>query len=288
MVETQTDRARTPLLELITQESLDEDYQHVAQQRAAAGETPREGAGLRGHWVATAVLAAFGILVTVAAVQTSQGEGVADSNRDSLLRQIADRRTTVSDAQKRIVRLRELNVGLQDNLDDVTTRERTSVNRTNRLAGATGFGPVSGPGVVITVNDAANGEAVRDEDLSLLVNGLWEAGAEAISINGKRLTGRSALRNSGAAINLNGPPPLSPPYVVSAIGDDKTLQADLIDTTTGLSFSNLADALGFRVKMQNVDDMTLPAAPQRLLRMRYAVPGTAEQNLKPHGKETSR
>ena len=83
-------------------------------------------------------------------------------------------------------------------------------------------------------------------DLALLVNGLWRAGAEAIAINGQRLTARSAIRNSGAAINVNGRPPLSPPYVVTAIGDTKTLQADLLDTSTGLAFQNGADALGFR------------------------------------------
>ena len=144
---------------------------------------------------------------------------------------------------------------------------------------------MSGPGVQITVEDAPNGEAVRDEDLQRLVNGLWEGGAEAIAINGKRLTSRSSLRNSGAAINLNGSPPLSPPYVVSAIGDKDTLQANLLDTSTGLAFSNVADALGLPVTMKNVDDLTLPAAAQR--RLLFAVKGTAEDNRKPDGKDTA-
>ena len=33
-----------------------------------------------------------------------------------------------------------------------------------------------------------------------LVNGLWQAGAEAISINGQRLTSTSAIRFAGQAI----------------------------------------------------------------------------------------
>jgi uncharacterized protein YlxW (UPF0749 family) len=285
------DRARTPLLTLITQESLDEDYQHVAEQRAAArarqGAVDDDGAGgsgRRGHWVAAAVVAAFGMLVTVAGVQTSQGSAVADANRESLLHQIDQRRDQSADLQGRILRLRERNVGLQDSLTEATDAERTTANRVERLAAQAGFGPVSGPGVVITVDDAPNGEAVRAEDLALLTNGLWQAGAEAIAINGKRLTTRSALGNSGPAINLNGAP-MSPPYVVSAIGDNKTLQANLLDTSTGLAFSNTADALGFRVTPKNLDDLDLPAAPLR--QPRHAVKGTAEENRRPDGKETA-
>jgi uncharacterized protein YlxW (UPF0749 family) len=284
-----TDRTRTPLLTLITQESMDQDYQHVAEQRAAARTAhepgDRDRTGTRGRWVATAVVCVFGLLVTVAAVQTSERSGVTSASRESLLRQVDQRRDLASDLQQRIVRLRELNIGLQDSLAQVDDDERTVTARTQRLAGQAGFGPVSGPGIVITVDDAPDGEAVRDEDLALLVNGLWEAGAEAISINGKRLTMRSGLRNSGAAINLNGPPPLSPPYVVSAIGDTRTLQANLIDTSTGLAFSNTADVLGFPVTMKTDDDLTLPAATLR--QPRHAVKGTAEDNRRPDGKENA-
>ena len=54
---------------------------------------------------------------------------------------------------------------------------------------------VHGPGLRITVSDNPDGSSdgrVRATDLRLLVNGLWQAGAEAIAINGRRLTGISA------------------------------------------------------------------------------------------------
>ena len=40
-------------------------------------------------------------------------------------------------------------------------------------------------------------DEVRDEDLATLVDGLWQAGAEAIAINGIRLTALSGIRNTG-------------------------------------------------------------------------------------------
>ncbi|WP_028644350.1 DUF881 domain-containing protein [Nocardioides sp. URHA0020] len=281
------DRARTPLLTLITQESLDEDYQHVAQQRAEARARMAQGEAdtppRRRHWVAAAVVGGFGLLITVAAVQTSEQSGVASSNRESLLRQIDQRQQQSTALDRRLIRLRESTIVQQDALDQATAADTRVSNRITQLGATTGFGAVSGPGVRITVDDAPNGEAVRAKDLALLTNGLWEAGAEAISVNGKRLTARSALFNSGDAINLTGSPPLSPPYVVEAIGDNDTLQADLIDTSTGLAFSNVAEAFGFPVRMQNVDDLSLPAAAPRQLR--HAVKGTAEENAKPDGKK---
>lgn len=256
------DRARRPLLDLITQESLDQDYQHVAEKKRAAAGPGADSAG-RPRWVAAAVVTAFGILVTVAAVQTSNASGVTSASREELQRQIKERGDEAAALQGDLVRERARNIRLRDELDAVTAEERAASERVRRLAAQTGYGAASGPGVVITVDDAPNGEAVRDADLQLLVNGLWEAGAEAISINGKRLTARSGLRNAGAAINLNGPPPLSPPYVVSAIGDDRTLEAELLNTTTGLRFVNVADALGLPVTTEKVDELELPAATLR-------------------------
>jgi len=267
------DRATVPLLNLITRESLDEDYQHAAERRARAdGEPPRSR---RPRLVAMAVLAVFGLLVAVAAVQTSEQAGITSAGRATLIAQITDQRETVAELQEQIVRLRTTNLKLEETLAGVDSRAATQGARAERLRLSAGFARVSGPGVVITVDDAPSGAAVRAEDLAALVNGLWSAGAEAVAINGKRLTGRSYLSNSGAAINLNGPPPMSPPYVVSAIGDSRTLQADLLESGGGLTFRTIAESLGFPYTMDNVDRVTLPPGPLRHLRLRWAVAGSA-------------
>ena len=276
------DRATIPLLTLITQQSMDEDYEHVAERRAAeTGEPVRR----RPHRMAAIVVGVFGLLVTIAAVQTSQRSGVEDASRAALVSQIEDRRESVADSQRQVVRLRELNLALQERLGDVTASAQAAIARTDRLAAATGFEAVTGPGVRVTVDDAPNGTAVRDRDLRPLVDGLWAAGAEAIAINGQRLTARSAIRNSGAAIHVN-VRPLSPPYVILAIGDTGSLQADLMETTGGLRFRGTAESLGFPWGMDNEDQLSLPAAPQRLLRLRSAAEGTAAENLNQHQKET--
>jgi uncharacterized protein YlxW (UPF0749 family) len=270
------ERVTMPLLTLITQQSLDEDYRHVAERRATEAPRPPRGGP---HRTAALVIAVFGLLVTVAAVQTSRNASVTDASRATLVRQITAEREAVSSLQDEIVRLRERNVGLQERLGQVSNTAQTTVARMRRLETSTGFVAVSGPGVRVTVDDAPNGDptqAVRDEDLALLVDGLWTAGAEAVAINGQRLTTLSAIRNSGPAIHVNGRP-LAPPYTVLAIGDTRTLQANLLDSTHGSEFYSLASQLQFVYELHNEDSMDLPAAPDRLLRLRHVTVGTAAQ-----------
>ena len=108
----------------------------------------------------------------------------------------------------------------------------------------------SGPGMVITTDDApddqvGSGGTILDTDLQALVNGLWTAGAEAISINGHRLTSLTAIRFAGQAITVDNVS-LSPPYVVVAIGNPDTLPARLLETDGGQTWLGLQANFGIQ------------------------------------------
>ncbi|NYD41952.1 DUF881 domain-containing protein [Nocardioides panaciterrulae] len=275
-------RVTMPLLTLITQQSLDEDYLHAAERRAAGAPLPSRG---RPRRTAAVVIAAFGLLVTVAAVQTSRDAGVTDASRASLVSQIDSRREAVSRLQDRIVQLRDDNVGLQQRLDQVSSTAQEASGRVRRLGARSGYLPVTGPGVRITIEDPPNADAttlVRDEDLAKLVDGLWTAGAEAIAINGHRLTVLSAIRNVGVAIHVNSQP-LTPPYTVLAIGDTKSLQAKLLSSALGGEFFGLARQLGFGYSMRSVDKIDLPAA--RGPGLRYVTTGGTNDQKPPGPQE---
>jgi uncharacterized protein YlxW (UPF0749 family) len=66
--------------------------------------------------------------------------------------------------------------------------------------------------------------------------------------------------------------PLTPPYVVSAIGDVVAMQSRLPETASGAQFQGLAAQFGFVVDPQNESEVLLPAAPDALLRLRWAEP----------------
>lgn len=268
------DHVTTPLLSLITQQALEEDYRSVAERRArgaATSEPPRS----RG--AAAAVIAVFGILISVAAVQNSRNAEVEDAGRATLIARIGEARSGLEDRQARLADLTAENQGLADSLTNLASTRAQTETALRRLQLATGYIPATGEGVRILVNDNPTGDSVQrvtDADLAILVNGLWEAGAEAIAINNQRLNPLGSIRNSSSAIHVN-TLPLTPPYVVRALGDTRTLQANLLNTTHGAQFFSLADQLGFVVSVDDVSVLELPAARERPLS--YVESGTADQ-----------
>lgn len=261
------DRSRTPLLTLITQEAIDRDYQVAASRRSP---DQHESPGLR--MAVIGVLAAFAVLVTVAAVQTSQNAEVNDASRKGLIERIQARRATVAGLQREIADLRSANTSAEGTLRSLGTRYGDVQARRTSLGALTGFETVRGDGVRVTVDNPAFADAdteVRDSDLALLANALWGAGAEAIAINGQRLTAAGGIRTSGVAIEVNGIG-IAPPYTIIALGDQRTLSANFVDSGAGLSFIAITDQFGYSYEMENEDDLRLPAAPAVLRTMTSA------------------
>ena len=275
------DQVMMPLLDRIVRQSLDEDYRVVAarKKRSRRGRPPgrprsryrppapppRPG---RPRQVAAVVMSVFGVLVALAAVQTSRNAPEANASRDSLIEQVQARRATVANLQERLDRLRASTTDLRSTLAGQSADEQALAARIERLEVRTGFSAVTGPGVRITVDDAPDGDAtqqVRDSDLATLVDGLWNAGAEAISVNDKRLTNLTAFDNVGPAIHI-GITPLVPPYTILVIGNPDTLAADLLDSTFGQRWYSLKDSLGFVYDIEPDDSLSLPAARPRRLR----------------------
>jgi uncharacterized protein YlxW (UPF0749 family) len=259
------------LLNYITATSLDEDYAHVSEQRRKSGEAkggaaPKKSPGT----VGIAVLAVFGVLVATAAVQTSRNADESASSRASLVSQVKTRtavldrqRTTVSDLRRQIT-------ALSDSQLAATTEGRSLQSRLDRLGVLTGATAARGPGVRVVVDDAPGAKSpkfmVQAPDLQKLANALWTVGAEAIAVNGQRLTSLSAIRDAGSAITVNYVS-LRRPYTVSAIGDPKRMGADLLDTSGGQTWATL-QSFGLQFDVNTKDNMLLPAA--RRVTLRYA------------------
>jgi uncharacterized protein YlxW (UPF0749 family) len=156
-----------------------------------------------------------------------------------------------------------------------------------RLGLVTGAVATTGPGLEVTVDDAASvadaGDGsdprdqdapedgrVLDQDLQLVVNGLWAAGAEAISINGQRLTALSAIRSAGQAVLVDYRP-LSPPYRISAVGDPERLRARFAAGPGGRDLRELQENFGVRAEVATAQRMTLPASSTVVTRRAKAV-----------------
>ena len=259
----------TPLLTTLTQNSLDGDYQPAADERArrGGGKPPSRG-------VAVVVVAMFGLLIVTAAVQNSRNAATSERGRAELVEQVNSRRAEVASREQSISRMRTENNRLASALDTLAGEERSASKPTAQLGAGTGFRPGEGEGVRIRVDDSPDGSKdgrVRDEDLAVLVDGLWAAGAEAISINGQRLTNVSPIRNVGEAIHIK-TVPLRAPYTVLAVGDTNTLQARFGDSVSGVAWASLKNSFGFEFSMANADSLELPGSLTPTLRSAEQAP----------------
>ncbi|WP_086601507.1 DUF881 domain-containing protein [Streptomyces swartbergensis] len=283
--------ASMSLLTNVMDHSLDDGYAEAAARKKAAGDagmpkTLRAKLGL----AAGLVLAA--LVVTVGAAQARVAAPVVAKEREELVDRI-DRKTEAADKlEDSVDRLRE----------DVSARQREALKHSGGsaeseivgiLSGATA---VHGPGVTLVVNDAKDAGTggdgdprettgfsdtgrVRDRDMQRVVNGLWESGAEAVSINGQRLTALSAIRAAGDAILVDNKP-LVPPYTVLAVGDGQRLSTRFQNSADGLYLDALQESYGVRTAISVEDDLRLPAAPSVIVR-------TAQPSIEKSEKGTS-
>lgn len=77
--------------------------------------------------------------------------------------------------------------------------------------------PVHGPGVEIRIDGS-----IQDFELQDALNSLRNAGAEAFSLNGNRITSSTPIQNRGQLLTIGGNTVRSP-YVLLAIGDQEQL-----------------------------------------------------------------
>ncbi|WP_457455942.1 DUF881 domain-containing protein [Streptomyces sp. TE5632] len=269
--------ASMSLLTNVMDHSLDEGYAEAAARKQADGsggmpKTLRAKLGLAGGLVLAA------LVVTVGAAQARVAAPGVAKEREELIDRI-DRETEAAD---------KLKDGVDALRDDVGARQREALkhsgegDRTELVGVLAGAVAVHGPGVKLVVNDAkdtsagGDGDArstsgfsdtgrVRDRDMQRVVNGLWESGAEAVSINGQRLTALSAIRAAGDAILVDNRP-LVPPYTVLAVGDGRQLSSRFQNSADGLYLQALEESYDIRTELSVEDALRLPAAPSVIVR----------------------
>ncbi|HEX2896186.1 MAG TPA: DUF881 domain-containing protein [Marmoricola sp.] len=254
------DQVTMGLLPYLTAHALDEDYEHAAARRASSGPArDRRQVGLAG----ALALVVFAVLTVTAAAQTSQNSASQERERRALIDQVKERRAALAADRTSVSKLQASNSQLRADLLRTSSTSAAVLRQLRLLSLRAGTSAVHGPGVEVDVDNATNAQSDRqkvlDTDLQKLVNGLWVAGAEAISINGQRLTNLTAIRHAGSAITVNYIR-LSPPYRVLAIGDPKSLPARFAQSTSGQTWLDLQRQFGLRFSMRTQSALRLPAA----------------------------
>jgi uncharacterized protein YlxW (UPF0749 family) len=144
---------------------------------------------------------------------------------------------------------------------------------------AAGLIPLTGTGIVLQLEDSVEPVApgadqadylVGARDLRSVVEELWAAGAEAIAVNGERITPTTAIIDVGPSILVNAAY-LAAPYQVTALGPDDLYPrlgaspgfVDLIRTR--------AQGFGIQVGIAEPEAVDIPAFAGTVT-LRYARP----------------
>jgi len=272
MSATHSDRpdASMTLITEMMQRPLDPGYAAAAESRQRSGLPPatsHQGPML----VIFAVL--IGAVLATSALTLRAPTTSASQIKSALVGRIEASRAH-ADSQTRLI------AGLRNQINKAQAAALSQQSQSglaadlSRLELVTGTVPVTGPGLVLTLDDApaqANANANVDpplatapdqgkviaRDLQIIVNGLWQAGAEAISVNGHRLTARAAIRFAGEAILVDYRP-LVRPYVITAIGDPGSLSVEFAGNDGGSYLQSLKANYKIRGDIQARDPVVIP------------------------------
>jgi uncharacterized protein YlxW (UPF0749 family) len=147
-----------------------------------------------------------------------------------------------------------------------TSREQQSTRHSLRMG--LGLEPVTGEGIRIFFADGLKSsrdgdvsdesELIHTADLRDVVNVLFAAGAEAVSINNRRILPLASINFVGNSFLLNGFH-VFPPFVIQAIGPSQVLKSYISDEDALPSLYERVRANKLRFVLVERDDFTVPA-----------------------------
>ena len=256
-------RERLNLIDQLTSAAVASDYADVGDQRPAGSRRQRV-------LVAAVALGLAGFVLALGISERVLNDPAVNEQRSALI----DRIATADDRNETLIgeveaARAEVAAARADNLEATLAGVELASQITD-LELVTGYSPVEGPGAVVTLTDApvtegeegSDIERVLDSDVQRAVNGLWSVGAEAIAVNGQRVTAQTAIRSAAGAILVNYRP-LKPPYRVEAIGPPDLAQR-FVATPDAQELASVSQQFGIGLETSSVDRITLRSATSTL------------------------
>lgn len=214
-------------------------------------------------------LALVGFFIVSAAIEVAAARPSVTAEQDQL-------RERVLQEQRRTAAVEESYNDARTRLRDTERLVRPDINgeiaaALDAQSMAAAYVAVRGPGVVVSLDDArrptfsgtTNLGRVIDRDIQHVVNALWQAGAEAIAIDGIRLTARTPIRNAGNAILVDYRP-VRLPVVIRAIGDASRLKTRFKTLPEWEELVQLRDRYRIRWSFAASRSLRLPAGASLL------------------------
>jgi uncharacterized protein YlxW (UPF0749 family) len=226
-----------------------------------------------------AALACAGLLAATSFVN-AQGTDLRPGRYTDLVGLVGAERARVQD-------LRRETRALQSDVDTLTGQVSSkrldqlqhAINRSGIPAGLRGL---TGPGLVVTLDDAPRGEpvpsgtdpnllVVHQQDLQAVINALWAGHAEGVSLQGQRIISTTGIKCVGNTVVLQGIP-YSPPYRIVSVGDPRAMYDALVSSPEVQNYRDYIRPpynLGWSVRSERRIDVPAYTGP---LTLQYAAP----------------
>ena len=286
------------LLDQVLAETVDPAYRQAAEARAARAAADPVAAARRsasrfprGQVLVALTLVLAGLLAAVTYREAAAGAQGRQQVREALIDDINRQSSATDDLAAQLEKLTgEVTRTRAEALAASAVGQR-ALERLQAAERGAGLVAVSGPGLEVTVGNAAPGSAsdpvggsaavaesglVQDSDLQLVVNALWSAGAEAISINDQRLGPTTTIRQAGGAILVDFRP-VSSPYQVKAVGNSDALANGFLSSPEATYVVGLQKEYGLQFDFARADHLSLPAGTSPEVRWAQPLDRPADQ-----------
>ena len=240
----------------------------AAQGDAAPAAAPRSLAHLLGSRLGLGTTAAVLLVTFASGILFSLS---AAQSRDTTLRGEVDLVTLVREREDSVQELQAQTTQLRAQVDTTVAQLDGRQGQDTVPAPDLALSDVTGPGLTVTLTDAPpqtlpgvnpDDLVIHQQDVEAVMNALWAGGAEAMTVQGARITTRTVIRCIGNVILVDGRS-YSPPYVVSAIGDPGLMQAALDSDAQIAIYKQYVSAYQLGWKVEEQREIQMPAASQQ-------------------------
>lgn len=166
-------------------------------------------------------------------------------------------RNELEKAEKRLEKMRSI----ASTKSEADKKNELAIKKNNMLLGLT---DISGKGLIIYIEENKeinatdvlniNGYLVHEEDILYIINELFNAGADAISINNQRIVSTTSVRCDGNIIRIN-EQMVGVPIIIKAIGYPERLDGAM--TRPGGYLEVMAND-GILIRVEKSENISIP------------------------------
>lgn len=223
----------------------------------------------RGSWElpVSALCLVLGVMISLAWIRPGSASRTRamDVDQATRVQNLDMNNVPLEKLNAEISHLQEENTKLQNAMAEGSKQGKVLNTDLQDLKKFAGLTDLEGPGVAVTLRDsmkpvstdeAPMDRVIHDTDVLKVVNELWAAGAEAVSVNNHRVAMSTSFRCVGPVILVDGTR-IASPIVIRAIGDQQTLEGGL--QTPGGVLDEIRQLDPSMVQIEKVKKQLIPA-----------------------------